>query len=168
MTQVKRRDILKLGAAVTSLAALPVAASAQAHAAQASNWTPSFFNPHQSDTITDFVDLIIPATDTPGAKDAQVTRYLDKLLTASDRPFQNEFANDLDVLDRYSRQISGAEFVRLTPDQQKAILQKMFLSEQRPSFDRLKAWTARIYYATKPGFDELNKGVVERPLACPA
>ncbi len=22
----------------------------------------------------------------------------------------------------------------------------------------LKAWTARIYYATKPGFDELNKG----------
>lgn len=48
--------------------------------------------------------------------------------------------------------------MRLTPDKQKQILDKMFQSSDRPSFDRLKAWTARIYYATKPGFDELNKG----------
>jgi gluconate 2-dehydrogenase gamma chain len=147
---MKRRDILKLGAV------LPVAGLAQAP--KSAGWTPSFFNAHQNDTITDFSDLVIPSTDTPGAKEAMVNRYLDKLLAASDHPFQNEFARDLDALDRFSRQIAGGDFVRLTPDKQKSVMEKMFLSDQRPSFDRLKAWTARIYYATKPGFDELNKG----------
>jgi hypothetical protein len=43
----------------------------------------------------------------------------------------------------------------------------MMASEQRPAFDRLKGWTARIYYATKPGFDELNKnGRVPANLTC--
>jgi len=153
---MKRRDILK------SIAAIPAAGVAQtdsgARPAQVAAWTPSFFNPHQNDTLTDFVDLVIPSTDTPGAREAQVPRYLDKILAASDHPFQNEFARDLDTLDQFSRETAGAEFVRLTPDQQKSVLEKMFLSQQRPSFDRLKAWTARVYYATKPGFDELNKG----------
>ena len=169
---MKRRDILK------SMAAIPAAGLAQTTpparaqqipegTRQAPAWTPSFFNPHQADTFNDLADLIIPATDTPGAKDAQVIRYLDKLLAASDHPFQNQFARDLDMLDGFSRQTAGTDFVRLTPDQQKTILEKMFLSAQRPSFDRLKAWTARIYYATKPGFDELNKSTrVPASIAC--
>jgi gluconate 2-dehydrogenase gamma chain len=152
MTGMKRRDVLKFGAF------LPAAGVAQTPAPKAAEWTPSFFNAHQNDTITQFSDLVIPTTDTPGAKDALVNRYLDKILAASDHPFQNEFAGDLDALDRFSRQSAGSDFVRLTTDQQKSVLEKMFLSDQRPSFDRLKAWTARIYYASKPGFDELNKG----------
>jgi gluconate 2-dehydrogenase gamma chain len=153
MAAMNRRDLLK------SIMAIPVAAIAQAQ--------PAFFNQHQHDTMTDFADLIIPSTDTPGAKEAQVPRYLDKLLAASDAAFQGQFAGDLDAVDRFSRQTAGAEFVRLTPDRQKAVLEKMFLSDQRPSFDRLKAWTARIYYATKPGFDELNKsGRVPSSFAC--
>jgi hypothetical protein len=144
---MQRRDILKLGAAFPAAQALPQSSP------QTQAWTPSFFNPHQNDTIIVFSELMIP-----GANDAFVNRYLDKLLAASDHPFQNEFARDLDALDRFSRQTAAAEFIRLTPDQQKTILEKMFLSVERPSFDRLKAWTARIYYATKPGFDELNKG----------
>lgn len=147
-----------------TIAALPAASPAQT---SASPWTPAFFNPHQNDTIVDFSDIVIPATDTPGAKDALVNRYLDKLLAASDHPFQNEFARDLDALDRFSRQSAGADFVRLTIDQQRSVLQKMVLSSDRPSFDRLKAWTARIYYATRAGFDELNKGgAVPSTFAC--
>ena len=166
MTNMNRRDILKLSA---SLAAIPAALPAQTHTPQPPAWNPSFFNPHQNDTITDFTDIVIPATDTPGAKDALVNRYLDKILAASDHPFQNEFARALDALDRFSRQTAGGDFVRLTPDQQKTVLEKMFQSNQRPSFDRLKAWTARIYYSTKPGFDELNKGIrVPATFACHA
>jgi gluconate 2-dehydrogenase gamma chain len=161
---MNRRDLFKFTA---SLAALPAAAQTQTMPPARPSPPPAFFNPHQYDTITDFTDLVIPATDTPGARDAQVAHYLDKLLAASDHPFQNEFARDLDALDRFSRQTSGAEFVRLTPDQQRAVLEKMFQSADRPSFDRLKAWTARIYYATKPGFDELNKGTrVPGTFAC--
>jgi hypothetical protein len=154
METMQRRDILKLGA---SVAAIPAVGTSQPTPTIPA-WTPAFFNPHQNDTIVEFSELVIPATDTPGAKDALVNRHLDKLLAASDHPFQNEFARDLDTLDRFSRQNAGSDFVRLTPDKQKQILDKIFQSNERPSFDRLKAWTARIYYATKPGFDELNKG----------
>jgi gluconate 2-dehydrogenase gamma chain len=153
MATMNRRDLLK------SIMAIPIAAIAQMR--------PAFFNQHQLDTMTDFADLIIPSTDTPGAREAQVPRYLDKLLAASDQAFQSQLTGDLDALDRFSRQTAGADFVRLTPDRQKSVLDKMFQSDQRPSFDDLKAWTARIYYATKPGFDELNKGArVPTTYAC--
>jgi|SRR5579871_1709875 len=162
---MNRRDLLRIGG---TLAALPAAAVPQT-ARPAIPFAPTFFNPHQFHTINEFSDLIIPSTDTPGAKEAHVARYLDKLLAASDHPFQNEFARDLDILDRFARQTSRADFVSLSPDQQKSVVDQMSVSDQRPSFDRLKAWTARIYYATKPGFDELNKGGrVPASLACDA
>ena len=36
-----------------------------------------------------------------------VNRHLDKLLSVSHHPFQNEFARDLDTLDAFSRQTGG-------------------------------------------------------------
>ncbi|HEY3838230.1 MAG TPA: gluconate 2-dehydrogenase subunit 3 family protein [Bryobacteraceae bacterium] len=141
---MNRRDLLK------TIVAIPIAAIAQSPLA--------FFTPHQSQTMTDFADLIIPSTDTPGAREAHVTQYLDKLLAASDPGFQSGFSADLEALDRYAKQAGGAEFIRLTPDSQKSVLEKMSSSDQQVSFNNLKAWVARIYYATKPGFDELNKG----------
>ena len=161
---MKRRDILKLGAA---MAAIPAIGKAQAPP-PAPVWSPAFFNSHQNETVVVFSDLVIPATDTPGAKDALVNRFLDKLLAASDQGFQNEFASDLATLDRFSRQNAGEEFVRLQPDTQKQLLGKILDSSDRPSFDRLKAWTARIYYATQDGFDELNKGGIPSSFACSA
>jgi hypothetical protein len=143
-----RRDILIIGTIAIPIAGL----------AQSSAWSPSFFNAHQNDTLIAFSDVVIPATDTPGAKDALVNRFLDRLLAASDRNSQNGFVFDLGILDNFSRQTAGADFVQLTPSQQTDVLEKMIFSNQRPSFDRLKGWTARIYYATQPGFDELNKG----------
>ena len=141
---MNRRDLLK------TIVAIPIGAIAQ---------TPlAFFTTHQSQTMTDFADLIIPATDTPGAREAQVMQYLDKLLAASDPDFQNGFAADLAALDRFAAKTGGAEFIRLTPDNQKSVLEKMAASDLQGSFNNLKAWVARIYYATKPGFDELNKG----------
>ncbi len=140
---MNRRDILKLGAA------LPAIGLAQSKAA----WTPSFFSAHQNETMVVFGEVVIP-----GATEAQVNRYLDKLLAASDHSFQNEFVGDLDALDRFASQNAGAGFIRLDPDQQRSVLGKMFESDQRPAFDRLKAWTARIYYATEAGFKELNRG----------
>jgi gluconate 2-dehydrogenase gamma chain len=148
MTGMKRRDLLRLAAGA---GALPVTGLAQIARTATSSWTPAFFDSHQNDTIVDFSDLVIPTTDTPGAKEALVNRFLDKILAASDHAFQNEFAGDLDTLDVFSRQTSGAEFVRLTPDQQQAVLEKMFLSPQRPSFDRLKAWTTRVHELCLPG-----------------
>lgn len=160
---MQRRELLKIGVGLAAIPATGIAQTSNPRVVKApprsdAAWTPSFFNYHQNETMTLFSDTVIPTTDTPGAKEALVNRYLDKLLAASDAGFQNEFTGDLAALDRFSNATAGSDFIALSSTQQAHVLEAMFASDQRPSFDRLKAWTARIYYATKPGFDELNKG----------
>jgi len=41
------------------------------------DWVPEFFEPEQGKVLMDAVDLIIPRTDTPGAKDANVHVFID-------------------------------------------------------------------------------------------
>ncbi len=48
----------------------------------APGWKPKFFDEHQNDTVMVLSDLIIPATDTPGAKEALANRYIDLVLAA--------------------------------------------------------------------------------------
>src|SRR5712692_591843 len=77
---MKRRDLLKLGA---SIATVPAAGLAQQHehsataanqiaksGVSASDWKPELFDDHENQTLIALVDLMIPATDTPGAKAA--------------------------------------------------------------------------------------------------
>jgi hypothetical protein len=138
---MNRRDLLLLGIA------LPAIAAGQA---------PVFFTRRQYDTMVGFSDLVIPATDTPGAKEAGVADYLDRLLAASDPSFQVQFLADLDAL--------GATFVDMTTGEQTKLLEQV---ANTAGFNRLKAWTARMYYATEIGFNELNKdGRVPAGLAC--
>jgi hypothetical protein len=46
------------------------------------NWKATFLNEHHLMFLS---DVIIPATETPGAKEVQVNRYLDLLLSSSAR-----------------------------------------------------------------------------------
>jgi hypothetical protein len=54
---------------------------AHSHAAQttmaAAEWTPKVLNAHQNDMIVVLTELIIPETDTPGAKGTNVNRFVD-------------------------------------------------------------------------------------------
>src|SRR5262245_42004285 len=64
-----------------------------------SDWKPKFFDEHQNQTIIVLSELIIPETDTPGAKAALVNRFLDALLAADTREVQQTFLNSLFFLD---------------------------------------------------------------------
>ena len=48
----------------------------------APGWKPLLLDEHQNETLIILSDLIIPATDTPGAKEALVNRYIDLVLAA--------------------------------------------------------------------------------------
>lgn len=59
------------------------------------NWQPSFFTADQAHFIRELGELILPRTNTPGAKDASVDRYMDSI-----RPLRFEKAdNDLFLAD---------------------------------------------------------------------
>ena len=41
------------------------------------NWTPQFFSPDNILIISDVAEIILPKSNTPGAKDAQCEKYID-------------------------------------------------------------------------------------------
>jgi Gluconate 2-dehydrogenase subunit 3 len=69
-----------LGQAETSQAAsseMGAHAGGDGAAQPEAHWKPQFFDEHQNETLIAITDLIIPETDTPGAKAALVNRYID-------------------------------------------------------------------------------------------
>lgn len=148
-----RRDLLKLAASF----AIPPAWAQQA---ARPDWKPSFLDDHQNETVIALTDLIIPATDTPGAKAAHVNRYIDLFLRDGDPNQAGSVIAGLSWLDGHSIQQHGHPFVHLTAAQQTAMLQSLEASTgpNHDFFQRAKFMTAGIYYNTKIGYQELNKG----------
>jgi hypothetical protein len=148
---MKRRDLLKFGA---SAAVAPVVLAQQAA------WSPVFFDAHQNETVVALTELLIPATDTPGAKAALVNRHLDHLLNDSPAADQERFLEGLSWLDGDAIRRYGRPFVRCSEPQQIAMLEALDSgSGPGHEFFRLaKRMTAELYYATEIGFGEMNKG----------
>ena len=79
---MNRREWLKSmsALAVGALAAPSLLAVMDAHAAaKAGGPAMQFFSVPQGDVITGVVDIIVPRTDTPGAVDAGVPRFIDQM-----------------------------------------------------------------------------------------
>jgi hypothetical protein len=81
---------------------------------------------HQNDTVIAMIDLIIPATDTPGAKGARVNEFMDVILTDWAIPQERaEFLKGLDDVDVQSTALFGKTFLEITPAQQSALLRSL-------------------------------------------
>lgn len=153
-----RREVLKVGAALAVAAPF----------LDAADWKPSLFNAHQNETVISLTELIIPATDTPGAKGALVSRYIDLLLHDGAESERDRFLRGLAWLDEESNRQYKSIFVKLPPVKQSALLQSLDSGsgEGNEFFRMAKSMTARIYYQTEPGFKELNKLGVTKSWAC--
>src|ERR1035438_3982195 len=82
------------------------------------DWKPAFFSEHQNQTVIVLSDLIIPETDTPGAKMALVNRFLDLLLAAETHDTQQGFFNSLAYLDGEARSRYGNALIYLPKETQ--------------------------------------------------
>ncbi len=124
---MQRREALKLLLAGGVLPALPSDVFGffrDAH--PASGYALRTLDPHQNDTVVAMIDQIIPATDTPGAKEARVNEFIDVILTewAVDGERQT-FLAGLAGVDKQSNELFGKNFVDASPAQQVALLRAM-------------------------------------------
>jgi hypothetical protein len=121
---------------------------------------PQFFNKNDFATISRIVDLIIPATDTPGALAAGVPAYVD-LVIARNTDQQLVVADGLRWLEAESLRIGSKQFIELTEQQQLSILEPLCELADTTSglargrnvqfFSLIKSLTADGFYTSLQG-----------------
>lgn len=154
------------GAWVDTLSALAREQGPHAHAAAAQavaasgSWTPKVLNPHQLATVATLSELIIPATDTPGAKAALVDRFIDEILSKAEPADRQSFEQGLAWLDTRSRTLFGKDFVSATAEQQTDLLSKLAAPASPEAlkgvdfFKAIKSMTITGYYTTEIGLHQ--------------
>lgn len=156
---MKRREALKVTAGAV---VLPALLSAQMPKGKA--WKPSVFTPDQDAAVVALTEIVIPTTDTPGAKQAEVNRYIDLLLHDGPASERERFVAGLQWFDDYAAKKNGQPFAKLTTAEQTAIVAELDaegtpdLEKGHQFFRMAKNMTSRIYYSTAIGYKELNKG----------
>jgi hypothetical protein len=124
---MKRRDALKLIAGAAAVPALYshdlFALGREIHQQLGSASALKTLDPHQNATVIAISEMIIPATDTPGAKGARVNEFIDLILTDwCTGDACQRFLQGLADTDARSRRMFGKEFVNCTPEQQTELL----------------------------------------------
>jgi glucoside 3-dehydrogenase (cytochrome c) hitch-hiker subunit len=133
-----------------------VAAAAPAEAAP---WTPKFLDAHQNETVVTISELIIPQTDTPGAKAAKVNEFIDSVLSDAQPAERREFVRGLSWMDARAQELFGTDFVSATPEQQTALLTIVSSGKNKSTSDQIgveffqaiKGMTVTGYYTTEIG-----------------
>ena len=124
--EIARRDIVKTIALspVTLLPLLPVLES-NARAAPAGSYSPKFFSPAEMELVATLGEVILPQTDTPGARAVGAHEHVDRVLSEASEDEQHEFRDGLAWLERRSQELFGRSFQALDSDKQTAILTRI-------------------------------------------
>ena len=131
---------------------------------------------HQDALVTTIAEIIIPQTETPGAKAARVNQFIDVILTDwYDDQERSIFLNGLADVDARSRDLCGKDFVECPPRQQAQVLtvldeeltkvreavvpgtmrrRRRLKPEEKNFFYMMKQLTIVGYYTSEVGSDE--------------
>ncbi len=127
-------------------------------------WSPQTLTPEQDALVSTIAEMIVPATDTPGAKAAHVNEFIDLILTewypAEERA---RFMSGLSELATRFQQAHGKRFQDGTPEQQVALLAELDneaiaarkrWAKEIPFFGMMKELTLVGYYTSVIGMTE--------------
>jgi hypothetical protein len=124
--EIDRRDMIKaiaLGSA-TMLPLLPLVESGAA-AVPTRPYSAKFFSPSEMELVATLGEIIIPQTDTPGARAAKVHEHIDLVLSQETEDVKEEFRDGTAWLERRSHDLYGRGFLALSQEKQTAILKRI-------------------------------------------
>src|SRR5688572_7217983 len=92
-------------------------------AKQDANWKPVFLSPERASLVAEVAEIIIPRTDTPGAKDVGIPALIDRMLKdVYPTTDQDRFIAGLDTFDSNARAQFGRPFLKLGHDAQQDMI----------------------------------------------
>jgi hypothetical protein len=136
--------------------------TAVAAAAEAAPWAAKVFDAHQNETVVLLSELIIPQTDTPGAKAAKVNEFVDLVLSDASESDRKQFLKGLAWMDARSQELFGTDFVSASPEQQTALLTILASPKNKAFedqvgidfFNAIKGLTITGYYTSEIGMKQ--------------
>ncbi len=133
-------------------------------------WTPALFDKTQIDTIAHLSEAIIPKTDTPGAKDIKVERFIDSMVNEfySEKE-KNAFLKGLKMISEFASTLGEETISKLGAEKTKKIMDHLITDakaidrmnknkedEPAPFFKQLKNLTMLGYFTS----EEVSKNVL--------
>jgi gluconate 2-dehydrogenase gamma chain len=127
------------------------------------NWKPEFLSEDQASVVSEVAEIIIPKTDTPGAKDVGVPSFIDKILKdVYSKEDQDHFTSGLTAFNEEAKKAYGDEFLDLDADDQKAFVKKLHdeaihverttdPAPKRPFVLTMKELTMLGFFTSEPG-----------------
>ena len=126
------------------------------------NWQPAFLSEDQAAIVSEVAERIIPATDTPGAKDVGVPEYIDLMMQdIYGEEDQQQFVAGITQLEEMSQSEYGDGFADLEPEQQDALLTKLEAAAQEQKGGDTKPFFATMKELTLVGFCTSEVGATE-------
>jgi len=90
------------------------------------NYKPGFFTDDEARMVAEIAEIILPRTDTPGAKDVGVPGFIDALIGEIYSPEEQEkFRKGLAEVNEEARKTYGEAFLDCTPQQQTDFIKKL-------------------------------------------
>jgi gluconate 2-dehydrogenase gamma chain len=190
---IERREILRFIGLASVAATYPgfnqwsfACAREHAHAAAApapaTPYRPLFFNAQQYQMIERLAEIILPADETPGAKEAGVAEFID-FMVANRVPVtgrhevrstqdairmgeeaQQQFVSGLGWMNARGRSEFGHEFMSCSREQQTQLIEELAYKAKftpttergREFFQMMRHYTVVGYYTTKVGLESLG------------
>lgn len=127
------------------------------------DWSPSLLSAEQNEMIARMAEIIIPETDTPGARAANVNRFIDAMVGESYLPEnRNQFMRGLKETQARCKETYGTAFVDCSNKEQRAFVAELDeetfgdnatqADRKNPSFFRsLKELVIIGYYTSEVG-----------------
>lgn len=167
--EMNRRELLQraawlMGGALSAPAVLGVLNGCSAKKEE--TWQPVFLSKEQGAVVAEVAEIIIPRTDTPGAKDAGVPAFIDLMLKDAYKDEDRQrYISGLKAFDDAARTAHGKGFVELPKQQQTELVQKFhhdavateLADERRRAYERrpfilmTKELTLLGFFTSQPG-----------------
>lgn len=172
---MERRDILKASAIFLGyglVGGTSIAVLNGCKADKSVDWKPSFFTQDQVNIIAEAAERIIPKTDTPGAKEALVHRYIDEAIKNNFKKEEQENAlQAVSTFDQLSNDKYQKNFVAISDVEKDDILQTLADASKKDSksgigqiFPQLKSLVAAGYFTSEIG---ATQALVHDPIPGP-
>jgi gluconate 2-dehydrogenase gamma chain len=126
-------------------------------------YRPQFFTLDEYEFVDQLTGLIIPKSESLGAREAGVNEFID-FMAAHDPAIQQPFRHGLRWLNEQARRTNGGDFTKLPSDQQNSLLRTVAYREHylpaqgtgQEFFKLIRRYTVMGYYTSRVGLEELD------------